>query len=186
MSFIPVVSGLVGAVAGQLLAWLIEAMRRPSLVLDVGAKPPFEGTAQGNYGLQRWYRVRVVNKRLRQAESCRAYLTYLRRDGDAPVAENDALALWASSFGDAGPDKPITIPQGLTRYFDVLSISLTEAGTYSLEVCTSAGGSRFLKLDPGVYEVGVTVAGTGFMAKSIRYKFDFDGSDRPDITARGK
>jgi hypothetical protein len=114
---------VLGGIISLSLAGLFRWITKPRLRFQIASSIPFVLVGPRHdspTGLATWIRVRVHNRGLRNAESCRVYLTDIFREGqEEPILKEDAMPLWASTGGDRDEYAPLSISRKFGRFFDI-------------------------------------------------------------------
>jgi hypothetical protein len=175
-----VLTAIIGGFITQLITLFVWWITKPRLCFRTGRNVPLVIHARN----ATWIRVRVRNWGWRNAESCRVYLTDIFREGATdPILMKDAMILQASSGGDSGAFKPLSISRKFGRFFDIAFIADHER---LLTVTSDEFKERTNnnpKLPPGTYEFRIVAAGTNFNPVRRGIKVQFDGASAPIVSS---
>jgi hypothetical protein len=167
-----IASAFAGAAISQLIGGFFQWVTKPRLIFETGPEIPFVLVApceDSTTGSATWIRVRVKNWGLRDAQSCRVYLTDIIREGDS-ILKEDAMVLWASAGGDGNAYAPLTISRGFGRFFDIGYIP-----NIDLKVASKEFMIRHAQpLPPGTYKFRIAASGTNFhpVTRTIEVHFN--------------
>jgi hypothetical protein len=209
-----IASAFAGGVIAQLITLIVWLVTQPWLKLEVGSNVPLllvaATCAESPTGSATWIRVRVKNCGWRDAQSCRAYLTDITKEGEnisilkeenISILKEDVITLWASAGGDGKPLEGLTISRGFSRFFDIGFVPspishLTHATdpdhppqgakkTFSVDHLEVASPEFWIRhpdsLPPGTYTISIAASGNNFHPQTRKIMIRFKDASTVEV-----